>query len=81
MLLTPPPLCSDDEAETLAGKFPGTELELKAATIGELQSPSCPDTDGRLRNLGRMVNSRDAVVRHTSKWRAIHTLFCVAEGV
>ena len=37
VLLSSPAVCSDEEAESLAGKFHGTGLDLKTATIGDLQ--------------------------------------------
>ena len=61
VLLTPPAICSDEEAEALAGKFHGTGLDLKTATVGHLQSTSCFGKDGGLRVFERIENSQGTV--------------------
>ena len=61
VLLEAPAVCSDEEADTIAGKFHGTGWDLKTATIGDLQSPSCLGIEGGQRVFERVDNSQGTV--------------------
>lgn len=64
VLLAPPAICSDDEAEALARKFHGTGLDLKTASCGDLQSSSCLGPRAGLRVYERIDKSQGPVSKN-----------------
>ena len=61
VLLCEPAICSDEEAEALAGKFHGCGLDLKTASCGDLQSASCLGPRAGLRVFERVDGSQGTV--------------------